>query len=320
MYDSNSKGISYTAGFFMLIAFAVAGIFISALIGIPIWTGMTGQGLKEMEKGMEDPANSNAVKVIQSVTFIIGFLLPAIFTAYLLNRKPMDLLGFTRKINWKQIGIVCGIMITAMFVSAFFAYVNELLPVSESLKLKFEKMENDYSRQVEAIIGLNSFGEYILALLIMGFLPALCEEALFRGGLQNFLTRSTKMPWLSIIIVSIIFSAAHFSFYGFLSRLFLGVILGLLYQYSGRLWLNIIAHFVNNAIAVTAIYYLKSQGKSLKDAIGENSDSSWWGILLLPAVIGLFIIFRKIAEKPKEPPKANFDFEKNEELRNTPFY
>lgn len=319
MYDNNSKGISYTAGFFMLIAFAVAASIIAVIISIPIWTSMTGQGFKDFEKGMNDPANSNAIKVIQSITVVIGFLVPAIFTAYLLNRKPMDLLGFSRKINWKQIGIVCAIMITAMFVSAFLAYVNGILPVSDSLKLRFDKMENDYNKQVEAIIGLNNFGEYILAIIIMAFLPALCEEALFRGGLQNFLTRSTKKPWLSIIIVSILFSALHFSFYGFLSRIFLGVILGLLYQYSGRLWLNIIAHFFNNALAVTMIYVLKSQGKSLKEAVGD-SDSAWWGILFLPAVIGLFIIFRKIAEKPKEPAKTNFDFERNEELRNTPFY
>ncbi len=317
MYDNNSKGPSYTAGFFMLIAFAVAGVFLAALISLPVWTSMTGLGIKDMENGMNDPANSNAIKVIQSITFLIGFLLPAIFTAYLLNRKPMDLLGFSRKINWKQIGIVCAIMISAMFVSAFLAYVNESLPISASLKLKVEKLENDYNKQVETIIGLKSFGEYILALIIMGFLPALCEETLFRGGLQNFLTRSTKMPWLSIIIVSILFSAAHFSFYGFLSRLFLGVILGLLYQYSGRLWLNIIAHFVNNALAVTAIYVLKTQGKSLKEAVGDNSDSAWWGIFLLPAVIGLFIVFRKIAGKPKEIP---VDVVRNEELRNTPFY
>ena len=160
MYDSNSKGISYTAGFFMLIAFAVSATIIAALISIPIWTSMTGQNFEDIEKGMSDPANSNAIKVIQSVTFIIGFLLPAIFTAYLLNRKPMDLLGFSKKINWKQIGIVCAIMITALFVSAFLAYVNESIPVSESLKVKFDKMENDYNKQVEAIIGLNSVGEY----------------------------------------------------------------------------------------------------------------------------------------------------------------
>jgi CAAX protease family protein len=320
MYDSNSKGISYTAGFFMLIGFAVVASILAGFISIPIWTSMTGQPFTDIEKGMSDPANSNAIKIIQLITTIIGFLLPAIFTAYLLNRKPMDLLGFSRKINWKQVGIVCAIMITALFVSAFLSYVNEHLPISQSLKLKFDKMESDYNQQVEAIIGLNSFGEYLVALGLMAFLPALCEETLFRGGLQNFLTRSTKMPWLSIMIVSILFSAAHFSFYGFLSRFFLGVILGLLYEYSGRLWLNIIAHFFNNALAVTMIYYLKTNGKSLKQALGENTDSAWWGIFLLPVVIGLFIMFRKIADKPKEPRKKDFDFERNEELRNTPFY
>ena len=151
-----------------------------------------------------------------------------------------------------------------------------MIPVTESMKLKFDKMEADYNKQVEAIIGLNNAGEYILALIIMAFLPALCEETLFRGGLQNFLTRSTKMPWLSIIIVSMLFSAAHFSYYGFLSRFFLGVILGLLYQYSGKIWLNILAHFFNNAFALTVLYVYKMQGKPLKEAMTDNS--SFWRV------------------------------------------
>jgi hypothetical protein len=58
----------------------------------------------------------------------------------------------------------------------------------------------------------------------------------------------------------------------------------------------------------------------MKEAIGENSSAGWWGILVLPVVIGLFIVFRKIADKPKEPGEKTFDFERNEELRNTPFY
>jgi uncharacterized protein len=316
MYDTDSKGISYTAGFFMLIAFAVAGIFLASIISIPVWTNMTGISISKMEESMSDPANSNALKIIQCITAVVGFLLPAIFTAFMLNRKPMNLLGFSRKISWKQIGVVCAIMVAALFVSAFLSYVNERLPISQAMKLKFDKMENDYDQQVVAIIGLKSTGEYILALVIMAFLPALCEEALFRGGLQNFLTRSTRKPWLSIVIVSILFSAAHFSFYGFLSRFFLGMILGLLYEYSGKIWLNIIAHFVNNALAVTLLYVYTIQGKPLKETIGDNKGT-WVGVLALPVVIGLFILFKKIAGKPKEEPDGII---RNEELRNTPFY
>ncbi|HKB43885.1 MAG TPA: CPBP family intramembrane glutamic endopeptidase, partial [Chitinophagaceae bacterium] len=133
---------------------------------------------------------------------------------------------------------------------------------------------------------------------------------LFRGGLQNFLTRSTKMPWLSIIIVSIIFSLAHFSFYGFLSRFFLGAVLGLLYQYSGKIWLNILAHFFNNAFAITALYIYKLQGKSLEDAI-NNKASTFWGILALPIVIVLLMVFKKITASKEN--RSLFEFEEKQE-------
>ncbi len=309
MYDSNSKGISYSAGFFILIGFALVALLIASLLSIPIWTAMTGKSFKEMETAMNDPANSNAFKVIQSITAIVGFLLPAILTASLLNRKPFKLIGFSGKITWKQVGIVFAIVIAALFVSGFFSYVNEKIPISEFWRLKFEKMENDYNTQIEAIIGLNNIGEYILALIVIAFLPALCEETLFRGGLQNFLTRSTKNPWFSIIIVSILFSLAHFSYYGFLSRIFLGILLGLLYQYSGKIWLNILAHFFNNALAITVLYVYKMQGKPLHEAIKEG-PSTYWGILLLPVLIGLLLLFKKMSSSRPDP---SVDIENNQQ-------
>ena len=88
MYDSHSKGISYTAGFFMLIAFAVASTILAGLLSIPIWTAMTGESALNIEEGMLNPANSNAVKVIQVITSVVGFLLPALLTAQMMNRRP----------------------------------------------------------------------------------------------------------------------------------------------------------------------------------------------------------------------------------------
>jgi membrane protease YdiL (CAAX protease family) len=298
MYDQHSKGISYSAGFFMLIAFAVAGIIFASLVSAGIWTTMTGKSIEAMETGMKDPANSDAMKIIQSITAIIGFLVPALITANVMNRQPIKLLGFRPKITARQVILVCAIMLTALAVSTGLSYLNEMIPIDPSWKARFDRLENEYNEQVEAIIGLNSTGEYILALIVMAFLPALCEEALFRGGLQNFLTRSTKMPWLSIIIVSLLFSAAHFSYYGFLPRLFLGIMLGAIFYYSGNLWLSIIAHFINNAIAITIIYAYKLQGKSLKDAFSNNSGS-WWGLLVLPLVVMLLIYLQKISRSTR---------------------
>ncbi len=297
MYDSNSKGISYTAGFFMLITFAIAGLILSSAIGLSIWANMTGQDPKLFLEGLTNPAYANAYKVVQSITAVFSYLIPAFATAWMLNRKPMELLGFSGRIQINQVGLAILIILIALFVASGLAYFNRLIPIPGEWRGKFDKWELEYNQQVEAISSLTTFPDYIIALIVLGFIPALCEEALFRGGLQNFLARSTKNYWLSIIIVSIIFSAAHGSYYGFLSRFFLGVVLGFIYQYSGRLWLSILAHFVNNALAISVIYYYSVKGKSMTETTNDV-NSGWWGVFLLPLLIGLFIYFRKISGSP----------------------
>ncbi|MCC7401005.1 MAG: CPBP family intramembrane metalloprotease [Chitinophagaceae bacterium] len=302
MYDSNSKGISYTAGFFMLIGFAVAALLVAGMLSIPVWTAMTGTGMDKMTAEMNNPAYAHAYQVIQVITAVVGFFLPAILVAFLLNRKPMKLIGFSGTPSRLQFFVALLIVFFGLFASAGFSYFNSHLPVPADWKIHFDKLEDEYNSGVESIISLNSFSQFLFALFMLAVLPAICEETLFRGGLQNFLTRSTKKPWLSIIIVSIIFSLAHFSYYGFLSRLFLGIMLGLLYQYSGKIWINIFGHFLNNGIAITVLYVSILNGQSLQDAMKDNSDN-FWGILALPVVIILFVWFYKVSIKGRETVK-----------------
>ena len=292
VYENNSKGLSFTSGFFILIALGFAGLFIAAMVSIPVWTIMTGTSYTNMEEGMNDPANSNAVKIIQAISVLLGFLLPAFFTSYLLNRKPLRLMGFRQPVNIKQIGLVLLIMFLSLFVAGALGYFNTRIPIPEGWRSAFDKLEDAYLKQVEIMAGLKTFGDYLIGLIIMAFLPALCEEAIFRGGLQNFLNRATNKAWLSIIIVSILFSVIHFSYYGFLSRFFLGIVLGLVFHYTGSLWLCILGHFFNNALAITQLYFYSLKGKNIRDAMTEEVPY-YWGIAALPLLIFLFLLLKK---------------------------
>ena len=300
MYDSNSKGISYSAGFFILIALAIAGIVIGTMLSIPIWTSMTGRSIVDMKDELGNPAYSNAFKLMQSVSTLFGFLIPAIVTAALLNRKPYNLLGFNKDVQGKQIGVVLAIMFLALFISTSFGYFNQHIPVFPSWKITFQKLEDEYNSQVQAIMQLKTFGDYLLGLLIMGLLPAICEETQFRGGLQNFLTRWTKRPLLAILIVSVLFSAVHFSFYGFLPRMILGLVLGYIYYYTGSLWLSILAHFFNNAIAVSQFYF--SNSTSLKQMAQENPSLPlvYLGLVAIPFAVALLALLKKISPQQQE--------------------
>ena len=313
MYDSNSKGISYLGGFFILIAFAVAGIIIGSLISMPIWMVMTGKNLIAMKDELGNPAYSNAFKVMQAVSTFFGFFLPTILTANLLSRKPLKLIGFTKKINGRQVLLVLGIMFAGLYTAASFGYLNQHIPLPSSWGKYFQKLENNYNQQVNAIMQLKTFGDYLVGIIIMAFLPALCEETLFRGGLQNFLTRSIKNPWLAILIVSILFSLVHLSFYGFLVRLFLGVVLGLIYYYTGSVWLCIIGHFANNAFAVSQYYF--SNVRPMKEMTTENTPLVMFfvGLIALPILIILLALLKKASPPPEEEKKFSF-----EEIQNKP--
>lgn len=290
---NNSKGVSYTAGFFILLGLSVLGLVVSGFIGAGILAATTGGNLAEMKDAVNDPKNADALKLIQVISVVISMFLPALITAIILSRKPFQLLGYQKEAELKQVGIVVLIMFLSLFVAGSLGYLNKSIPLPADLKTKFDAAEKSYADQVEMMINLKSFGGYIFSLIMMAFLPAVCEETLFRGGLQNFLSRATKSPWLAIIVVSILFSIVHFSFYGFLPRMFLGIMLGLIFYYTGNIWLSITAHFLNNALAVTVAYVVAQQGKSVKEAMSQDVQTYYWGFLAIPVLILLLSALRK---------------------------
>ncbi len=295
MYDSSSRGISYTAGFFMLVAFGLAGLILAGALSIPIWTATTGRSFTEMQTEMNNPQYADTFRLIQVISVVLGLFLPTLFTALLMNKKPLRLLGFQQRVTWQQAGLVVAIMFLSLFVSASLASFTEIIPIPEGAKARFKKLEDAYNDQVQIMTGMKTIADYLLAIFIMAFLPALCEETLFRGGLQNFLDKATRKPVFALIIVSILFSLVHLSYYGFLSRMFLGVILGMVFLFTGSIWLCIIGHFFNNALAVTQLYIYTKQGKDIQAAI-EEQPAFYWGLLALPLLIFLLIRLKKISD------------------------
>jgi membrane protease YdiL (CAAX protease family) len=125
--------------------------------------------------------------------------------------------------------------------------------------------------------------------------PAIVEETFFRGTMQQLFISWFRNPWAGIIVTSILFSAIHMSYYGFLTRAMLGVVLGLLYYYGKSIWLNILAHFLNNAVAITLLYVYSLKGKVSKDAL-EDHYPLWIGLMATIILIFLLIIFKKKSE------------------------
>ena len=194
MNNNNYKGVSYTAGFFILIGLALLGFVISGVISLAILSSTTGGSVSDLKDALNDPRNANILRIIQSISVLISMFLPAWIVASILYRKPFELLGFKKNIQLKQAGLVFIIVFTSLFFAGALAYLNKEIPIPAAWKQWFDNLEKSYAQQVEVMVSLKSFGGYIMSIFLMAFLPALCEETLFRGGLQNFLTKAIKNP------------------------------------------------------------------------------------------------------------------------------
>jgi membrane protease YdiL (CAAX protease family) len=156
------------------------------------------------------------------------------------------------------------------------------------------RMEAAYETAVQSMTYIKGFPDFLMSLLVMAVLPAVFEELFFRGALQNLLAKWWRKPMLAVIVVSLIFSLTHASIYLFPARFILGFALGWMYFLTRNLWVNIIAHFLNNAIVVVQLYYYSSQNKKIPlDKMDPQVD--WW--IALFALVCLIYLFRKMKEK-----------------------
>ena len=292
--DRNSKNFSFTGQLGILVGLIGAGVITGALVSVIIWLAMTGRPVLSMENDILNPKYYTAIMMMQAVSTFFMFFLPAYFTALICYRNPSKFIGFNTLINYKQILIILGILLLTFPLSGVLAEATKMIPIPKAWEIKFKAMEAAREAQEAALININSFSKYIFSMVIIGLLPAIFEEVCFRGGLQNILTRWFKGPWAAIIITSIIFSAVHVSYYGFLVRFALGIVLGLIFYYSGSLWLSILFHFLYNGLQVTALYVATMQGNKSTKEIEENFPL-WAGIIALAIIIFAFIKFRQIS-------------------------
>jgi uncharacterized protein len=294
MIDRNSRNFSFPSQMGIFLGLIGGGLILGALISAGIWLMMTGRPLMAMESDMLNPKYYNAIMVMQAVSTLFMFFLPVYFFALICYKNPSKFIGLNTPTNYRQFLLVLGILILTFPLSGALAELNKIIPIPKTWEIKFKAMEKAREVQEAALININSFSKYIISLVVIGLLPGIFEEVCFRGGLQNILTRWFKNPWVAILVTAILFSAIHISYYGFLVRFALGIVLGLVFYFSGSLWLSILFHFLYNGLQVTALYVATMSGNKASKDIEQNFPL-WAGVIALGLIVYAFIKFREIS-------------------------
>lgn len=298
------KGVSGFGQLGILIAFTGVGLVLAGVVQYLIGKQIVPAGTQTKDfadavtKALLKPEHVSYARLSQVLgTFFIMFI-PVILYLVICHGRNGHWLGFNRFINARQVLVGFFLILFANILAGPLAdFSHYLVAYFPELDAFAKKMEVAYSDQVASLTNLKSWGELVMVIFIMAFIPALFEELFFRGAVQNLLERWWRKPLLALIVTSVFFSLIHMSVYLFLSRLALGLVLGLMFQRSKNIWVNITAHFLNNAMAVIQLFVMAKRGKTIGADKLDPQISIALGILGLGAVIGLFYLFEKYSSQ-----------------------
>ena len=246
---------------------------------------------------MNDMSNVKVMQLIQSFGL---FVIPPFVMASLWSNNAFEFLRLKSTLRWTTVLYVVAFMLVAIPFINMLSWLNQQIILPEALS-EIEKMMQSSEVQIaeitEKMLNVSTLGALLFNVFLVAVVPALGEELFFRGTIQRLLS-DWKGALFAIWITAFVFSAIHMQFYGFLPRMLLGAFLGYLLLWSGSLWLPIIAHFVNNSVAVV-FYYLKFNEVKVIDVetIGTD-DTLWLGIVSGIVCVFLGFLIRKNTRKP----------------------
>ena len=197
-----TTGISMIVGAF--ISFSIAAL----LLKVPF---------NDLQNVILNPENSNMAQFANALASIIAFGLPSIAVAFFTKGPLLSNMGFTKLNSSEQWAWVILLALAGLLLSGSLGDITEKIPAPKSMLAWANGLEEQYKKALMAMTQMKSITDLLFSVMAVAFIPAIVEELYFRASLQKVLMDWSGKPYLSILITAIIFSAFHFSYFGFLS-------------------------------------------------------------------------------------------------------
>lgn len=293
----NTSIVSPWKSLLWLLLFALVGIFVGSLFGVLVSFIIEGKETfgAISNLGNESAQNLNVFRIVQGGASLGMFLMPPVLLGYFEN-QPGYYIPQKGIIDYRLFLLTAVGTFALQPVIYLTAMLNEgmVLPsFLRDLEIWMRVQEETASNVVKRLLGEVGISALVSNLLVIAAFAAIGEEAFFRGGLQQMFYKIFKNPHVAIFVVSVIFSAIHLQFYGFLPRMLMGVFFGYLFYWTQNIWYPILAHFINNAGAVIQGFWIVETGGSIEE-LENDVDLPFYGYII--AIVILLLIFRQFSK------------------------
>ena len=289
----------------VFLGYAVVGQVLGLEIASLVYDGNL---LNDMTTAGNRPDMRVALLIMAVTGTFIGFIVFPIIHITAIEHKRIPPFFPAQRTPFFVLFLVMAVGLTFIIAMSPLVEWNMNLQFPEFLK-GFEswarEAEDQMAELTKIMTNFTSVSDLAIGLIVIGLLPAIGEELVFRGMFQNEFFRGTGNIHLSIWASAFIFSAIHFQFYGFLPRLLLGALFGYLYYWSGTLLIPMFAHFFNNAFGVMMIYLYHQKITDLN--VEDNTAAPLQYVALnMILTVGLLYYIWRFYQKPRQTSDSSY--------------
>lgn len=264
---------------YVLMIFTLASFFtLLAIVAVSNYSGVdTSLLTKITDKSPQRLINS--ALIVQVLSALGIFVLPALLFAYLMTPRPAKYLGLRmpgKNIHWLLVTLImAGVMPLLLEIGGLMKNI-DLGPAAKA-------MEEQDTNMMNAFLKMDSPLQFFIVFFSLAILPAIGEELTFRGILMRFAAKRSRTMFFPITVSALFFAGMHGNISGLPSIFLAGVLLGTIYYLTGSIWCSMLAHFLNNGIQV-ALLYAGTNNTQIKTFVDSNA-------LPVPFLIGGALVF-----------------------------
>jgi uncharacterized protein len=238
------------------------------------------------------------MRVVLFFNHLLVFILPALGVAAIVSgNKMFEWLRAThepkrRDVLWGILMLVVSIPLVQVLY-----WLNAQIPLPDSLA----KMSQSNEAVLKVVLQSDNILQTLGILALVAVMPAIGEEFVFRGIIQQQLLRLLhQRPHVAIWLSAAIFSAIHFQFEGFFARMILGAVLGYLFYWTNNIWVSAAAHFFNNALQL--FLYFQSPDALDTDKSMAQMNQYWYVAIPLAVLSALLLVqlSKQFTQLPKQ--------------------
>jgi len=238
-----------------------------------------------------------SMRIIQACGQILVLAVPVILLAarHTGRKNPFSLeslafLGIRRDFNLGAAGLaVGGIFLLQPLLYTINALQDLYLwPALGTAGTEVVRQRDLMDSFISELALVRSVPEFISVAVVLAVIPAVCEELLFRGYIQQNYIRSMCSSG-AVLLTGCVFAFFHMSAANLVPLVLLGWYIGYIYSKTGNLAVPFFVHFVNNFVALLLLL-LTASGNLPSQVHPEFLLEALWWWLFVGGSLLLFVM------------------------------